>query len=80
MDGKKRIDCVGDFPACFRVNSECGCEQEGRSFGGIGITYCGPSSLMLRLASQCPISTHSSRDLPSTIPATKPPAKASLRS
>ena len=44
----------------------------------MGDTYDGPNSLMLRLASHCPISIESSRDLPSTIPARNPPAKASL--
>ena len=33
---------------------------------------------MLNLASHCPILTHSSSDLPWTMPAQKPPAKASL--
>lgn len=42
------------------------------------VTYCGPGSWMLNLASQCPWSTCSSIVFPSTIPATKPPAKASL--
>ena len=41
-------------------------------------TYEGPSSLILRLASQWPISMDSASDLPSTMPATNPPAKASL--
>lgn len=47
---------------------------------GEGMTYCGPNCLMLKLASQCPMLTHSSSGLPSTMPATKPPAKASLDS
>lgn len=41
-------------------------------------TYEGPSSWMLRLASHWPMSMLSARDLPCTIPAQKPPAKASL--
>lgn len=40
--------------------------------------YEGPSSWMVRLASHLPMSMLSSRDLPWTIPAVKPPAKASL--
>lgn len=43
------------------------------------ITYEGPNSLILKLASHCPRSIDSSSDLPSTMPARKPPAKASLQ-
>lgn len=43
-----------------------------------GLAYEGPSSWMLRLASHWPMSMLSSRDLPCTIPAEKPPANASL--
>ena len=41
-------------------------------------TYLGPSSRMLSFASQWPISTLASSDWSCSIPATKPPAKASL--
>ena len=41
-------------------------------------TYDGPSSCRLNFASHWPILTHSSSDLPSTMPAQKPPANASL--
>lgn len=43
-----------------------------------GLAYDGPSSWMLRLASHWPRSMLCSKDLFWTIPATKPPAKASL--
>lgn len=41
--------------------------------------YAGPSSLIPKLASQCPISTAAFKSLPCTKAARNPPAKASLR-
>lgn len=52
--------------------------QMSPSFDKECMTYEGPNSRILRLASHWPMSMACSSDLPSTMPATKPPAKASL--